>query len=428
MKERLLQYIWQFQHYNKNELTTTAGEPLAIIHQGNFNHHQGPDFLQARIRIGRAEWAGNIELHVNSSDWKKHKHDGDVNYGNVVLHVVWNDDQQPDESKIPTLVLENRIPKVLLHRYEKLLIVNDFIPCSSMLKDTDDMIWAAWKERLLIERLQRKSEYLMGLLSSVHYHWEEVLWWVTARTFGLTVNAEAFLHMARTIPYALLLKCKNHVFQLEALIMGQAGLLNREYSDAYANALGNEYAFLRSKYDLNACSVPVHYLRMRPRCFPTVRLAQLSALMHKVPHLMSVVLSTDEPQQLMKLLDVKAGDYWDDRYRFDEPAVHEPKYIGKQMAANVMVNAIIPVLFAYGEYRLEHVFKSKAVEWMSRLAGEKNAVTTRFKSYGVTNQDAAASQALLELKTMYCDERRCLDCAIGHKLLKRHRVDERCRS
>ena len=276
MTERLLQYIWQFQYYNRNDLTTASGEQLAIIHPGMYNTNQGPDFIEGRIRVGVNTWIGNIELHVNASDWHRHQHADDRNYHNVILHVVWNNDDT-SLGCFQTLVLSDRVPRVLLQQYETWMKGDYFIPCETSIGETDKLVWTSWKERLMIERFERRFVHIHQLLKKSKFDWEETFWWMVARNFGLFVNADAFLEIASSIPYNVLRRHRTQIHQLEAILFGQAGLLNAEFVEHYPAMLKKEYSFLQKKYKLQQVLVAVHFLRMRPACFPTIRLAQLDA-------------------------------------------------------------------------------------------------------------------------------------------------------
>jgi hypothetical protein len=419
MNERLLQYIWQFQYFNARELRTVSGDDVLIIKQGTFNAHQGPDFVGARIKIGGNTWAGNVELHVHTSDWEKHSHDGDPNYDNVILHVAWKNDGGNVVDKLPTLLLEDRVPAMLITQYETWMRSVQFVPCENYLPGISQLVWKSWKDRLLFERLYRKSKGIVRWLEQNNFHWEETLWWLMARNMGLVVNADAFEEMARSIPYALLLKNGSQSHLIEALLFGQAGLLEEANDGAYFKSLQQDYFFLKKKYGLEPIHLPLHFLRMRPACFPTVRLAQLAAMVKNIPALIGVMLHEDEPALVKKLLDVEAGKFWDHHFTFSEEAAYHPKKVGAATLNVIMVNAIVPLLFTYGDHRKEDRYCAKALKWMEALRAEKNSVTRKFAERGVPCGSAADSQSLIELKSQYCDQRRCLDCAIGNAVLKR---------
>lgn len=417
MTERLLQYIWQFQHFNSKTLLTTDGESLQVIHPGIHNSNQGPDFTDAKIRLNETTWAGSIELHISSSDWKNHKHSEDSKYRNVILHVVWQHDKDL-KLPFPTLVLQDRISKILLHRYEELMHAASFIPCEKSIHSINDLTWSSWKERLLVERLQAKTAYIFELLGKNNNHWEETLWWLLAKNFGARLNSVAFEKTAQSIPVNILAKHKAQIHQVEALLFGQAGLLDKDFDEAYPKLLQREYQFLKKKYSLKKVEAGVAFLRMRPLNFPTVRLAQLAMLVHKSLHLFSKIKESAELKEVKALLLVTANEYWHYHYVFDEASAFKKKKLGTQMVENILINTIIPVLFAYGQHHHENIYKDKALKWLEQVRAEKNAITKGFISLKLENKTAFDSQAFIQLKNEYCSKKRCLDCAVGNKLLK----------
>lgn len=422
MTERLLQFIWQMQYFNKNALCTSAGESLAIQHPGLFNTNQGPDFLQANIKIGSTSWVGNIELHLHTSDWKAHKHEDDLNYSNVMLHVVWkNDLENADESSrnIPLLILQDRVSKFLLTRYEELMYNHTIIACEKNVHAVPAIIWDAWQTRLAAERLERKSLMIQGYLQKTNNHWEEVFWWILAKNFGATVNTTAFEAVAKSISVNILAKHKNQIQQIEALLLGQAGLLNANFTESYPVMLQKEYRFLREKYKLKAIHEPVHFLRMRPGNFPTIRLAQLAMLIHHSSHLFSQIKDITALKEVMELFTVTANDYWHYHYRLDEAAAFRPKIIGEKTLQNIIINTAIPAVFAYGAVHQEQRYKNKALQWLESIAPEENSITKKWKQLGVHNSSALDSQALTELTKEYCIRKQCLQCAVGNAILKR---------
>ena len=419
--ERLLQFIWQFQYFNKSELTTASGDSIQIISPGKFNSNQGPDFSDAKIRIGKTLWAGTVELHINTSDWKKHNHQADKNYGNVILHVVWQNDDpdsQREENAAPVLELKDRVSKILLQRYEEFMNSTSFIPCEKSISAVRDITWESWKERLLAERLIRKTKTVEGFLQQNNYHWEQTFWWLLARNFGMKVNADAFEAVARSIPLNVLAKHKSQIHQLEALLLGQAGLLDKKLKEDYPILLQKEYKFLKEKYSLTKIHQPVHFLRMRPGNFPTIRLAQLAMLVHNSAHLFSKIKEGKNVTEVKKWFDVTANDYWHYHYRFDESSSFKKKTLGTSMIDNIIINTIAPVLFAYGMYQDENKYKDKALKWLESTAAESNSITKGFQQLGIENKNAFDSQALIELKNEYCNKKKCLDCAVGNAILK----------
>jgi Protein of unknown function (DUF2851) len=421
MTERLLQFIWQFQYFNKGELASTAGEPVQIFSPGQYNTNQGPDFSDAKIKIAETTWAGTVELHIKTSDWKKHKHQNDKNYKNVIFHVVWENDEL--QNTVPVLELKNRVPGILLQRYEDLMNSSSFIPCEKMIHTVRDITWKSWKERLLAERLMRKAKTVETYLQQNNDHWEETFWWLLARNFGMKVNADAFEAVARSIPVNELAKHKNQIHQLEALLLGQAGLLegnpdsDRDKED-YPQLLQKEYQFQKNRDKTGPVNVPVHFLRMRPGNFPTIRLAQLAMLIHGSAHLFSKIKEADSVKDIKKWFDVAANDYWHYHYRFEETSAFKKKNIGAPMIDNIIINTVCPVLFAYGNYHGEQKYKDKALKWLEETSAEANSITKGFQKLAIENKNAFDSQALIELKNEYCIKKRCLDCSVGNAILK----------
>jgi hypothetical protein len=424
MTEKLLQYIWQFQYFNTSELQTTAGEHLQIIFPGQLNTNQGPDFSNAQIRIDDTLLAGSVELHVKTSQWNEHGHSADRNYKNVILHVVFENKGVAD-SPIPVLELQPRISGLLLDRYTRLMNASSFIPCGHSISEINPLTWLSWKERLVAERMTRKATQVFELLEQNQFHWEESFWWLLAKNFGIKVNAEAFEAVARSLPLSLLAKHRNRVHQLEALLTGQAGLLKADFKDPYPKLLYREYCFLKNKYGLPTIHAPVQFMRMRPGNFPTLRLSQLAALIAGSDHLFSAVMETEKLAAVKKLFDVSVSDYWHDHYRFDEASAFKKKPVGQEMVVAIMINTIIPVLFAYGLHHKEEKYKNKAILWLDQLPAEINSITKGFCGLGLSNKTAFDSQAFIELKTQYCHPKHCLQCAVGNGILKTVHITDR---
>ncbi len=419
LNEKLLQYLWQFQYFNKIDLRTSAGELIEILYPGKLNTNQGPDFLEAQVRIGGTLMVGSVELHLRTSQWIEHGHQGDANYKNVILHVVFENDKEEDlDFPLPIVELQSRISNLLIDRYALLMDTQAFIACHNNIAETKDIVWISWRERLLAERLSRKSAVVFDLLKDNLAHWEEVFWWMLARNFGLKVNVEAFEAMARSISTRILGRHKNQIHQVESLLMGQAGLLNGTFSEEYPRLLQREYKFLQKKYDLKPIQIPLYFHRMRPGNFPTVRLAQLAMLIHNSAHLFSKILETEKVKDITRLFEITANDYWHYHYKFDAPSAFKQKVLGTTMIDNLVINTIVPVLFAYGLHHKDERFKLKALEWLEQTRAEKNNITRGYSALGLANYTAYESQAYIELKTQYCDQRNCLKCSVGNAILK----------
>lgn len=416
MTEKLLQYIWQFQYFNHSGLLTEEGETLQILHPGNFNTNQGPDFTDAKIKIDNTVWAGSIEIHINSSQWKEHKHSEDQNYQNVILHVIWNHDVDLQLS-CSTFVLQDRVAKLLLTRYDELMKTGNFIACEKQVHQVQSITWQSWKERLLVERLEKRTREIRELLQKSNNHWEEVFWWLLARNFGVTLNNTQFERIACSVPVTILAKHKDQIHQLEALLFGQAGLLDADFEEDYPVLLSKEYRFLKKKYNLKQTAGSLAFLRMRPSNFPTIRLAQLAMLIHESLHLFSKIKESRDLNTIRALLQVTANDYWHYHYVFDETSAFKKKKLGTQMIDNILINTIVPIVFAYGLYHGENSYKEKALQWLEEIKPEKNTITRGFEALQVENRTAFDSQALIQLRNEYCIQKRCLDCSVGNKLL-----------
>lgn len=423
MTEELLQFIWLHQYFNKTELVTEQLQQLQIVQPGILNKNQGPDFINAAIIVDGIKLYGSIELHVKTSLWQKHKHSTDDNYKNVILHVVWKNDVAIHtlNPALPVLVLENIVAKVLLQKYQQLMDADKRLPCSNYLPVLHELSWVAFKEKLLVERLQEKYAGIAELLVQTNYHWEEVFWYKLAYNFGLKVNAALFEAVAKTISINILAKHKNQLQQLEALLLGQANLLQDDCNiiqDKYYSLLKKEYHFLKTKYALQKVHEQPMFLRMRPAAFPTIRLAQLAMLIHNSTHLFSIIKETETVNDLRKLLNVTASDYWHYHYTFKEVSAYKEKQLGNQMMDSIIINTIVPVVFAYGVYYNNQSLKDKAVQWLQHIKAENNSILQLYLKYHVKNSSAADSQALLYLYKNYCTPKQCLQCAVGNAILK----------
>ncbi len=422
MQENLLQYIWQFQYFNKAKLATAAGESIQVIHPGNMNTNQGPDFIAAKIKIGNTTWAGNVEIHINSSGWVLHSHSADSNFNNVVLHVVWNDDaaiKDKDGNDLPTLELKSRVSKLLLDKYRMLMEAPHFIPCEKQVQQINELVLTNWKQRLVAERLTAKSQKIFSILHETNFHWEETFWRLIAANFGLTVNSGLFQQIAKNIPVTILAKHKSNIQQVEALLFGVAGLLNFNFMEKYPLMLQKEFSFYQKKYKLKIVDGSISFLRMRPANFPTIRLAQLAVLIHESEHLFSKIKNASSLKAVKEMISVTANDYWHYHYIFDEESGYKEKKIGSQMVNNIIINTVVPVIFSYGLHHGDESCKAKSIQWLEEVSPEKNVITKGFENLNFSNKTAFDSQSFLQLKNEYCNKKLCLSCAIGNSLLKK---------
>lgn len=421
MNEDLLHHAWKFRLFDHRELFTQYGEKVEVIKTGDHNLDSGPDFFNARIRIGDTEWAGNVEIHINASDWNKHHHTGDDAYRDVILHVVYNNDLAVSNSKgvlLPVIELKDKLDRAFIERYETLSKGVSWIPCGEQVKQVDGFMRSAWMERLLIERLERKSKEIEQTLDLSRSSWEESFYFHLARSFGFKVNSLPFGLLARSLPLQAIAKHKSSLLQVEALLFGQAGMLNEHFNDEYPRALQNEYAFLQKKFKL----VPLEphlwkFMRMRPSNFPTIRIAQFAALIHNSSHLFSKILEAASVQDIQKLLNVEASEYWESHFTFDKPSPRSKKSLGRSSIDTIIINTIVPFLFVYGKKQGDERFCERAFSLLEQVEGESNSIVSKWKLLGMPVHDAWSTQALIQLKSEYCDKKRCLQCAIGAKLL-----------
>jgi hypothetical protein len=417
MNEDLLQFIWQHQYFNKWELKTVEEKELQILDPGVWNRNQGPDFLGARIMVEGVLWIGNVELHVRESDWDLHGHNTDPNYANVILHVVWKADGM--RQRRTTLELEPLVPVVLLERYREWMLQSRFIPCATEFARVPVHLVQNHVRALMDDRMRRKADVMLQQAMELGWDWEELCWLSMARAFGYKVNADAFESMARTVPYKLLLKIRHDVTQVEALIFGQAGLLRADIADDHARLLWREYGYLRKKHRLAKCYAPVHFLRMRPGNFPTIRLAQLATLVSGKPNLFPHITRLTTLGEVRELLTVRAPGYWEQHYRFGVLSPFHPKQTGEQFIDRVISNMIIPLLLAYGIHNGDRDLERRVLEWPAQMPAEDNPVISGFLRLGVAVQNIGETQGLLQLHHAYCSRFRCLECAIGKYLMKK---------
>ena len=426
MTEKLLQFIWQFQYLNQSGLRTTQNEQVTIIHPGQLNSHQGPDFFNGRVKIGGNEWAGHIELHLKSSDWFRHNHETDPMYGKVILHVVWTHDSDVTDENglaIPVIELKSRISGLLLDQYEQWMNTPKQIPCGSGIQTINDLKWHHWLDRLLAERLLEKCSRVSSHLNQTENHWEEICWRLVCSYFGGPVNKVSFQQIAESLPLRILAKHRNVITQLEALLLGQSGLLHKNFTESYPQMLYREYQFLQKKYGLQVINKPPVFLRMRPTEFPTIRLAQLAMLLHTKENIFSQVMDSKDLKEVKRLFDVTANDYWNYHYKPDTETDFQPKRTGDLMIDRVIINAIIPVLFSYGHHQVNEEVRSRVLGWLSEMAPENNTHTRVFSVFGKKPANAGESQAMITLKQEYCDAKRCLECAVGNQLLKQKSLE-----
>ncbi|WCO00809.1 DUF2851 family protein [Psychroserpens ponticola] len=421
MRENFLHYIWKFQKFDILHLKTIQGESISLVSVGIHNHDSGPDFFNAQLKIGEQLWAGNVEIHIKSSDWFAHHHEQDKAYDNVILHVVYEHDSEvyrKDNSIIPTLELKHYIHKGVLQNYKKLFSnTSKWINCENDFAKTEDFILDHWLERLYIERLERKSKTIEALLEASNNNWEAVLFKMLTKYFGLKVNGDAFFSLANSLDFSIVRKIQSNQLLLEALLFGQAGLLEKTIEDTYYQNLKSEYYFLKQKFQLsNEYVLPLQFFRLRPSNFPTIRLSQLARLYHKQQRLFSKLLVSETLEDFYKLFEVTASPYWNSHYTFQKESKTNPKIVTKAFVNLLLINTIIPLKFSYAKQNGKAV-NEQLIQLIRAIDSENNSIIKSFNKLKKISKSALDSQALVQLKTEYCNKHQCLKCAIGNSLL-----------
>ncbi|UBZ07414.1 DUF2851 family protein [Salegentibacter mishustinae] len=424
MREDFLHYLWKYKKFDFTNAKTTQGEKLLLIDSGTHNFNSGPDFFNARLKIGDQLWAGNVELHIKASDWYFHQHEKDTNYDNVILHVVWEDDvevQRQNRTSIPALSLKSLVDQDLLMGYRQLFASpENWINCEKNFKEVDDFTLRHWQERLYLERLEEKSILILDLLEKSGNNWEAVLFQMLAKNFGLNLNGDAFLSMAQSLDFSMVQKSSQNNLQLEALFIGQAGLLSKQFNLPYYKKLQQEYAYLKHKYKLsNSGVIPPKYFRLRPDNFPNIRLSQLASLYFKQKNLFSELIASKSLEPIYKILDVETSEFWREHYSFPKKHREREKRLSSAFKELVLINTIIPLRFCYSQSRGNDEIEI-LLELIEKIPAENNKIVQNFnKIKNGSTQNALHSQAMVHLKKNYCDANKCLDCAIGVKLLQR---------
>lgn len=424
MTEAFLQYVWQHGLMGR-KLSTVDGRPVDVIRSGELNRDSGPDFFNARIAVDGIEWVGNVEVHLRTSDWDAHRHGCDAAYNNIILHVVYEHDTEivMQNGKRPlTVELKSQLDPSLFERYDTLMqrVADETVACADSLAAVPVFVTEAWMDRLLVERIEQKASLVHRLLDESRGGWEQTCYWLLARYFGGRVNADAFEMLAKSVDQRLLARWKDDPQRLEAVLMGQAGLLDGYFEDDYPRQLQSDYNALRTGASLTPIAGHLwKFFCLRPSSFPTIRISQFARLIAASSALFSKLLAMDKASEIVALFNQEAAPYWRNHYRFDRPSEHEStKRLGRAQAEVLVINAWVPLLFVYGTAHGQQHYKEQAVDLLHQLPAENNNVTRRWQQLGVTPADSASSQALLQLNNGYCAVQRCLDCAIGYHIIK----------
>ncbi|MDU1889212.1 MAG: DUF2851 family protein [Dysgonomonas sp.] len=418
--EDILHYIWKFRLFQK-DLQTTTGQVIEVIDVGLPNTNAGPDFFNAKVKIGDKVWAGNIEIHKTSGDWVKHNHHKDKSYNSVILHIVEKADSEVlNEQGMSVMQCEIMYPEYIKENYSFLIHSNTDIPCCNYISSIPGFHLSSWMNTLLIERLERKAGHIQTLLDRFMNSWEDAFYVLLSRNFGFGLNSDSFERLALSLPLKYIQKQGDNLIQIEALLFGQAGMLdNTDIKDDYFALLQKEYSFLKNKYELKSLeSYTFKMLRMRPTAFPQLRIAQLAALLHSSHGLFSKIISCEDVGRIRLMFHVNASEYWQTHYTFGERSEKKSKYLGDSSLDIVLINTVAPLLFLYGKSINSEEYCERAFKFLEEIKPEKNAITKRFEKLSIPLKNAADSQAMIQLKREYCEVRKCLFCRIGHRVLK----------
>ena len=430
MREEFLYYLWENRLIDK-ALQTTEGESIEVVATGYRNTDSGPDFLEARIQIGDKLWAGHVEIHVKASDWNRHGHQTDKAYQNVILHVVYENDTKVND--IPTLELKGHFDETLFANYQRFILSKGWIPCEKSIAKVPVFTRLSWFDRMAVERLESKSETVTKILNANQFDWEDALYKLLMRYFGLKVNNEAFEYLSNTLPFKTLLKHADNLLQLEAMLFGCAGFLEEDFTEDYPLLLKREFCVMKAKFNL--LTMPAErfkFMRMRPSNFPTIRLAQMAQLIHKNRCLFSKIREAKNGNEAKALFDVAASEYWETHYRFETRLPNPPdplkrgshgsrktpKHLGENTADVLIINAVAPLLFCYGKLHKDESVCETAIQFLEETEAEGNAIIRHFAQCGIKADNAMQTQALLHLYNMYCKRKQCLECRIGNVLMK----------
>lgn len=421
--EKLMQYVWKHRLWRSEDMVTNTGKKVRVVDPGLLNTDAGPDFFNAKIEIDGHMWVGNVEMHYRATDWKRHHHDSDKAYDSVILHVVAKDDapvRRTNGELIPQLVLE--VSPQFNADYASLVGAAIEVPCATKIKQVPHLTIVEWVEGLAFERLHGKVERIHQLLDSFNGSWEDVCYVTLARNFGFGINNDAFERLARRTPLRLLGKHSDSVLQIEALLFGQAGMLDAQKPgmDSYYNQLCTEYAFLSNKFQLTPMEKESWKLfRIRPQNFPYRRIAMLAQFIEGGFRMMNRILEAEGEKEMRALFEVELSGYWIKHYTFGKPNERATATLSRSSTDIILINTVAPLLYAYGELTGNYEMTDKAIKLLEDLRAESNSIVSHFVAYGIDCPDALTSQALVQLKREYCDARKCIYCKIGHHLLSK---------
>ncbi|MDX1684734.1 MAG: DUF2851 family protein [Saprospiraceae bacterium] len=422
MREHFLSFVWQHKLFAHDELKTTEGQFLSIIHSGYLNHDAGPDFREARVKLDDILWSGNVEIHVRSSDWQLHGHESDPAYDNVILHVVYEDDRPvigKAGSPVPCLELKRRLMHKYIRNWKRLETRRSWLPCGSGFADVKPATRANTMERMTIERLESRTFELLHRLEQVKGDWTQLIFERLSRGMGFGKNGEAFEQMARSIPSRILMKASDSHLTIEAILFGQQGLL-KDPVDNYQMELRSTYDFLRQKYGIEPLGPGrLKFLRTRPSNFPTVRLSQLAALISRGSEDFSHFLEVTDWNEVRAALQCQVSPYWQRHYDFGKSCKQTVRALSLQSQQLLTINVLVPLQFAYATYLGSEVRKANALSLLGGVSAENNKIIRKWRGFGAKPKNGLDTQGLLHLHGAYCSKHRCLACPVGSELIRK---------
>lgn len=419
--EAFLHYLWQYRLINFKNLRTDNGLEIEVVTPGQYNSGAGPDFFNARLRIDGTLWAGNVEIHIHASDWKRHNHHNDDSYDSCILHVVYENDSatmRMNGTSIPAIEIKNKFPSWLWDNYLKLIGTRGWISCQHRIMETDDSTWSTTIDRMIYERLEHRQKQILIALNGNKGDWEECFYQHLSRNFGFQLNALPFEMLARSLPLRIIRKERDCITDIEALLFGQAGMLNDTFNEEYPIQLQDVYRHLSNKYSLRSNSFSTwKLLRLRPVNFPALRISQLSALMFRHPIIFGEITSAKSLDNIISVFKVQSSEYWNTHYHFNNSSSYKNKKLGTDSINNILINTCIPFIYTWGKYIGDLEVSERALSFLKQLPAEDNHLLKRWREVGVKVQSAVDSQALIQLKMMHCSEKKCLTCSIGKSLI-----------
>ncbi|MDX2196683.1 MAG: DUF2851 family protein [Cytophagales bacterium] len=422
MDEKLLHFIWKNALFDATNLYTTSHEKVLIHHVGTHNGNEGPDFVNCKITIGNVAWQGSVEIDLYSSGWHSHKHHLHAMYETVILHVVWHDDHtiiRADGTQIPTLLLKNVVRTDILLRANGLMKNSDDIPCQSQWQDIEPVVKYTMIDKAMAERLKRKAASIETIFNKYINDWQQTTYAMICTHMGYKVNNEAFAMLAERLPYKIIAKHTHNLFELEALLLGISGLIY-DAKDEYRQKLFTEWKYLCNKYSLHDVQMHRHHwnlLRLRPANLPVVRLVQLAALLHHMPHIVDIVSYPHLADSLQTMMRSEVSDFWQKNAIFDSEIDNQKLNMGSESINSLIINAIVPVMVFYAQYHSHQWFMDKAINILENIDAENNIITKKWKKLGTPSKNSSDSQGLIELYNEYCMHKRCIECHIGYQLI-----------